>query len=572
MGRVGPAIASALRASGYPIVAVAARSAQSHERAQVMLPGVPIHSLQRVSDLSDILFLAVPDEEIEPLTKQLAEGGHLRPGQVVIHLCGAKGPEALGSAMASGALPIALHPVMTFSGSSLDVHNLQETPIAYTCAPLVEPLAVSIIQALGGVAFPVRQEDRPLYHAALAHASNHLLTVIVQATRILSEAGIEDPGRVLEPLVKISAARALEEGIQGLTGPLQRGDMETVRAHRDRIGSVASLASVSATYGELARATLAELNGEHGHITISQPRVPKVLTTKSELRQTLETNPGKLGLVMTMGALHEGHLSLVRMLRGDHDRVLVTIFVNPTQFGEGEDFDKYPRTLQKDLDALGVVGVDWVYAPSVEEVYPNPPRVTIQPSAAAEVLEGALRPGHFAGVLQIIGKVLNLVRPDTAVFGQKDAQQFVNIRQMVQDLDYPIELIEAPIVRDEDGLALSSRNAYLSGEQREQALALSRGLLAGQEVADSGGSAHEIVAVAAEVLSQAPGVHPEYVALADRESFEVLAVWTPDNNRDVTNPARSGSTRAADAYLLVAARVGTTRLIDNAKVQVYTGV
>ncbi len=290
--------------------------------------------------------------------------------------------------------------------------------------------------------------------------------------------------------------------------------------------------------------------------------------TQKELRKVLAQDSGSVGLVMTMGALHDGHLSLVDEARKQADRVVVTIFVNPQQFGPNEDFAEYPRTLQADLAKLE--GVDVVYAPSVEEVYPRAPRVRVTPGVAGEVLEGYLRPGHFDGVLQVVAKVLNQVRPNVAVFGQKDAQQFVNITQMVADLDMPVKLVEAPIIREESGLAMSSRNEYLSRVEREQAAALHAALRLGQDAAQRGASPAEIVAATADHLLEVDAEHvvPQYVALVAREGFEVLALWT--QGEDTLGVASLASVGLEDvpAYLTLAAHVGKARLIDNVKVQV----
>lgn len=596
MGRVGPALANALRAAGHSLVGVAARSKESRERADSMLPGVPVVDDVELAKSSDILFLAVPDGQIRSLTKRLVDAGGIRAGQIVIHVSGAQGIDVLEDATAVGALPIALHPALTFSGTSLDVKAMEGLPFGYTCSPVAQPLAASLISSIGGVPFLVYEEDRPLYHAALAHGSNHVLTVVSQAARALQEAGVEDTEEVLGPLVKATVDRALREGIRGLTGPVQRGDTGTVDLHLEALGQVPALKNVERTYRDLTRATLRELGRD--------PRTtsdPELLRTKAQVADTLkvirEGGAQKIGLVMTMGALHEGHLSLVRRLKEDHDAVLVTIFVNPEQFGEGEDFDRYPRDLEADMQRLAEVGANWVYAPSADEVYPIPPRVRIQPGPAAAVLEGALRPGHFAGVLQVVGKVMDLVRPTTAIFGQKDAQQFVNIRQMVEDLDQQIALVEAPIVREEDGVAMSSRNAYLDASQRVAAKTLSKALKMGSDLSERGIQAPEVVAATAAVFAAMPQVEAEYVALADQDSFELLALWapTPEAAKILSGgqtslaaerlplgtvwvpdayleKQTSGKTAPSEraAYLLVAAKVGSTRLIDNMKVKVRT--
>ncbi|WP_102510069.1 pantoate--beta-alanine ligase [Sanguibacter massiliensis] len=258
-------------------------------------------------------------------------------------------------------------------------------------------------------------------------------------------------------------------------------------------------------------------------------------------------------VVMTMGALHDGHLALVRAAReavGPGGQVVVTDFVNPLQFGPGEDYERYPRDLDADLATLarGGARVDVVFAPSAAEMYPSGPIVRVSSGTIGTVLEGAIRPGHFDGVLTVVLKLLNLVAPDVAVFGEKDAQQLLAIRRMVLDLELPVEIVGVPIVRQPDGLALSSRNAYLSDEERARALALSGALRAGAEAGERGADA---VRAAATAVLEAAGVDPDYLTLVDPTTVE-----------DV--PA----SYAGGALLLVAARVGTTRLIDNTAVDV----
>jgi pantoate--beta-alanine ligase len=257
----------------------------------------------------------------------------------------------------------------------------------------------------------------------------------------------------------------------------------------------------------------------------------------------------KVGFVPTMGALHEGHASLMAVARErvGSGVVVVSVFVNPLQFGAGEDLDRYPRSLDADLELCKREGVDIVFAPSVAEVYPDgDPQVQVDPGPVAQLLEGRVRPGHFRGVLTVVAKLFGLVRPDLAVFGQKDYQQLVLIRRMVRDLCQPVDIVGAETVREDDGLALSSRNAYLDAEQREQAVALSRTLRAAQDAAHEGYGA-ALDAARAE-LRAAPGVDLDY-----------LEITTPDL-ADLPEPVPAGT----PARILVAARVGTTRLIDNA--------
>ncbi len=249
---------------------------------------------------------------------------------------------------------------------------------------------------------------------------------------------------------------------------------------------------------------------------------------------------GRTAVVMTMGALHEGHARLMRTARQDADTLIVTIFVNPLQFGANEDLDRYPRTLEKDLEMSAAEGADLVFAPSVQEIYPGgTPQVTVHPGPLGEELEGAIRPGHFAGVLTVVLKLLHLTRPDVAFFGEKDYQQLTLIRRMVRDLSLDVEIAGVPTVREAGGLAMSSRNRYLSPGERQLALGLSRALR-------EGAARHTPDAVLAAAAAELSGLDVDYLELRDPQ----LGPWG------------EGAAR-----LLVAARVGTTRLIDNIEVE-----
>lgn len=275
--------------------------------------------------------------------------------------------------------------------------------------------------------------------------------------------------------------------------------------------------------------------------------------TRAELAEALADLPGRRALVMTMGALHEGHLTLVRRARELSDHVVASVYVNPLQFGPNEDFASYPRTLEADLELLTAEGVAVVFAPFDEEMYPREPLVRIDPGPVATVLEGATRPGHFAGVLQVVHKVMNLTCPDLAMFGRKDAQQLALITTMVDDLDMGIEIVPVEIAREPDGLARSSRNSYLSEEEHEIALALQAALRAGRDAATDGALPGEALAAAqdslAEAVAAANGViRPDYLVLVDPRTFTEV---------------QPGAT---DGLLAIAAWVGTTRLIDNTPV------
>lgn len=253
-----------------------------------------------------------------------------------------------------------------------------------------------------------------------------------------------------------------------------------------------------------------------------------------------------LGFVPTMGALHEGHLSLVRAAKAECDLVAVSIFVNPTQFGPNEDFAKYPRTFEQDCALLEREGVHLVFAPTAEGMYPTGASTFVHVEGVSERLDGASRPGHFRGVATVVSKLFHIVCPHKAYFGQKDAAQVAVLRKMVRDLNFPVQLVVCPIVREPDGLAMSSRNRYLSPEERRQALVLSRSLKRIEDLAAQGErSSQKLTAAAREVLAEGPSVRIDYVAIVD-----------PDTLEDVPEVRHS-------ALAAVAAFVGNTRLIDN---------
>jgi len=254
----------------------------------------------------------------------------------------------------------------------------------------------------------------------------------------------------------------------------------------------------------------------------------------------------RLGLVPTMGALHEGHLSLVRAAKAQCDAVAVSIFVNPTQFGPTEDLSKYPRQFDRDCRLLEKEGVDILFAPSVEEIYPDGPVTWVLVEGLSEKLDGRSRPGHFRGVTTIVAKLFHIIEPDAAFFGQKDAAQLAVIRRMVQDLNLPVEIVACPIVRESDGLAMSSRNAYLNLEERGRALVLQRSLQRAQQEFQTGEStAAKLISAAKEVFAREPQVVLDY--------FEIV-------DPDTLDPVKRISQKTLVA---VAAYVGSTRLIDN---------
>lgn len=279
------------------------------------------------------------------------------------------------------------------------------------------------------------------------------------------------------------------------------------------------------------------------------PQHLKIFQTIDEMRAASRKarRAGKrLGFVPTMGALHEGHLSLVRTALASSDVVAVSIFVNPTQFGLNEDLARYPRSFEHDCELLTREGVDFVFAPSVEEMYPAGTTTWVTVDELSGKLDGRSRPGHFRGVATVVSKLFHIVEPDAAFFGQKDAAQVAVIRRMVRDVNFGVEIVVCPIVREPDGLAMSSRNAYLNAEQRKRALILRRSLMRIEELARKGeSSAERLIAAGLAEFATEPGVRLDYLEMVSPETL------------DPVKQASDG------ALIAVAAYVGTTRLIDN---------
>lgn len=283
----------------------------------------------------------------------------------------------------------------------------------------------------------------------------------------------------------------------------------------------------------------------------------ETVRTASELRSALSAwrrEGHRIGFVPTMGALHPGHLSLVELaLRhlGPEGRVVASVFVNPTQFGPNEDFSRYPRQPEKDAEMLAAAGCGLLFLPDVETMYPPGSATFVEPGGAALGLEGTCRPGHFRGVATVVATLFHLVQPDVAVFGEKDAQQLAVLQQLVRDLSFPIEIVPGPTVREPDGLAMSSRNAYLSPEERQAALVLSRSLRAAEVAIRSGErSGDAIRALLLESLNKEPLAHVEYAEIVDAETFQ---------------PVEQLKGRL---ILPMAVRIGGTRLIDNVRLAV----
>ncbi|MGH2954498.1 MAG: pantoate--beta-alanine ligase [Solirubrobacterales bacterium] len=494
---------------------------------------------------AEVALICVPDEAIPGAAAAIAEA--IPPLRFVGHTSGATGLGALAAATEPGARTFSLHPLQTIPDGATDLAGV---PCAVAGSdPEAEELARRLAERLGMLPFAVADEHRAAYHAAASIASNFLVTLESSAAGLLDAAGVERPVDLLAPLVLRTAANWSERGAAALTGPIARGDERTVARHLDALREHAP--ELLPLYDVLAARTR-ELAGDRER-RARNGSDPVVVRTKAEIREALASprRAGlRIGLVPTMGALHEGHLSLLRAARERCDVVVMSLFVNPAQFGPGEDLEAYPRDESRDLELAAAEGVELVYAPGADEVYPAGFATTVEVGGGiTDVLDGdpARRgPEHFRGVTTVVAKLFNSVGPDIAFFGQKDAQQAVAIRRMVRDLDFPVEIAVEPTVRDPDGLALSSRNAYLDPDERDRAAALHRALRAAERAAANGASSTaEALATAREELTAA-GIEPEYLEARDAE--------------DLT-PADGFNGRPV--LVAVAARVGRARLIDN---------
>lgn len=580
-GRVGAVLAAALRDVGHAVVGASGVSERSRERIDVMLPGVPRLEVPEVVRRSELVLLTVPDDALADLVAGLAATGSWQPGQLVLHTSGRHGLVVLAPAVAAGAIGLAVHPAMTFTGTSLDLGRLTGAAMAVTAPAAVLPVAQALVIEMGGEPVVLAESARPAYHAALSHAANHLTTLLGQAGQVLDRAGVEEPSALLGPLVRAAVDNVLRAGEAALTGPVARGDAETVADHLAVLSeldrSEVMARAVAPSYVALARLTAlravadGRLDDAEGRSVLEvlqpsplgtpqtqppQKHRPVVVRTRADARAARARLPGRVAVVMTMGALHAGHASLVREAARHADHVVVTVFVNPLQFGSPVDLDTYPRTWDTDLAALSELGVDLVVAPALDEVYPRgEPQVTVAAGPLGELLEGASRPGHFDGVLTVVSLLLNLLRPDVAVFGQKDRQQLALVRRLVEDLALGVLVVGGQTVREADGLAMSSRNVRLSPAGRRAALALSRACEAAVAEADAGGTPEEVLSRARRLLDQADGVLVDYCVLVD-----------PDTLAPVTSAGTAAAGTPADmtpAVLLVAAEVDGTRLIDS---------
>ena len=463
------------------------------------------------SDDPELVLLCVPDRVIAEVA------GQLQLGPWIAHVSGATPLTALDPHIRR----FGLHPLQSFS-KARGPEQLDGAWGAVTAeSDEARTQGIWLAETLGLCPFELDDANRAAYHAGAAVASNYLVTLRAAAGSLLEAAGA--PPEALDPLIR----GVVDSGFE-LTGPIARGDWETVERHLGVIR--AERPALEALYVALARAT-APLAGRTlpAGLRGSEPQGERrpgmnVVRSIAEARAALAARgPGSVGLVPTMGALHEGHLSLLRAARAENETVVMSLFVNPTQFGDDGDLARYPRDDDRDLALAEQAGVDIVFAPDTSEMYPSGFQTWVEVTELGSILEGRFRPGHFRGVATVVLKLFEIVRPRRAYFGQKDAQQAEVIRRMIRDLALEVELRVLPTVRDEDGLALSSRNALLSPQERQRALALSRALATRDPDA------------ALAQLRSSNGLEIDYVEAADFDP-----------------PVLAG-----------AVRVGSTRLIDN---------
>ena len=507
-GRLGTALAAALADAGLRVAGPLGRGADGAG--------------------ADAVLLCVPDGEIA------AAAAHIRPGTLVGHCSGALGLDVLGEREAFG-----LHPLMTVTAAGAEFAGAGCAVAGSTPAALAA--AHALARCLGMRAVEIADQDRAAYHAAASVASNFLVTLEAAAEHLAATTGT---GRdLLAPLVRATVENWAAQGATGaITGPIARGDEATVLRQRDAVAARAP--DLLPVFDALADATR----------RLARPAdvAPGMRTVRTvpELRSALagpRAAGRRIALVPTMGAFHAGHLSLIQRAREQADVVVVSLFVNPTQFRPGEDLASYPRDEARDAALAEDEGTDVLFAPPVEEVYPDGFATQVRVTGPlTERLEGATRgPEHFHGVTTVVAKLFDMVGPHAAYFGAKDAQQAVVIRRMAGDLDLPVDIVTCPTVREPDGLAMSSRNAYLDPLDRERAVALRRGLDAAEASVAAGEREPARIAAAGRAAMAEFGVEPEYFEIVNSEDLSPLAAID------------------GEALVAVAARVGGARLIDN---------
>jgi len=519
----------------------------------------------------DVLIIAAPDAQVAAVASAVAP----QDSTVVLHLSGALGLDVL----APHPRRASLHPLVPLPSAEVGRVRLRS---GVTFAVSGDDVAGELARSLGGQVIEVDDEQRAAYHAAACIAANHVVALMGQVERVATAAGLG-----LDPFVGLAAAALTDVGDLGparaLTGPAARGDDGTIARHRAVLAAAelpgydagvalatrladdrAASERIHAPTGRaLASRSHGAVSGRGQRATVPAPtrrrRDVEVVTTGAEFAAALDrarATGRDVGLVPTMGALHAGHRALVERAAAECDVVAVTVFVNPLQFGDAADLARYPRDLDGDVAIARAAGASIVFAPSVEEMYPGYPKpvaTTVHVDGVSEGLEGASRPGHFDGVATVVAKLFALAGRCRAYFGEKDFQQLAVVRRLAADLSLAVDVVACPTVREPDGLALSSRNARLSPDERRAALALHRALDAGRRAVDAGErDAGRVRAAMWAELDAEPLVVPDYGEVVEPATLRPLGSLD------------------GEARLLVAATVGSVRLIDNMPVTAVT--
>lgn len=511
------------------------RAGGSLHRALVQAGWTVLAPLGRGNDLSaaasgvDLLVIATPDAAIAAVAARISPD----PEAVVAHLSGSAGPDVLKPHPRRAAL----HPLVSLPDPTTGARRLSA---GAWFAVAGDPFIRRVVDDLGGKAFEVPDESRVSYHAAATVAASHLVALLGQVERIAAEAGV--PFEAYLDLVRATIDNVAELGpAAALTGPVRRGDWDTVSAHLRALPEPERRAYEAMSE---AAAVLAESTAPRSEVGLLEH------VSVEGFRKALQAERGagrKVGLVPTMGYLHEGHASLIRRAAAECDVVAVTVFVNPLQFSASEDLGSYPRDLDRDRRIAGEAGAHHLFIPAEEEMWPDGvPTTTVFAGPLGEVLEGASRPGHFDGVATVVAKLFGIAGECSAYFGEKDYQQLLVIRRLAADLALPVDVVGCPTVREEDGLAMSSRNAYLSLAERKVAPKLHQALLAGAAaIADGECDPDRVSSLMADLVSREPAFALDYAVAVHAADLSV-----PRRLQD-------------EVRLLVAARLGRARLIDN---------
>lgn len=534
-GRVGSSISVALAKRGHVVSAVATENA---DKAQALLPEAFITpEVIEACKKAATVIIAVPDRAIAEVADKIAPAMGI--SNLVVHTSGSAGLAVLESCAKMGASVCVVHPLQTFPAT--DPSALTNAPVAVVSSNSTTlKLGFELATAWGGKPFELTESQTEIYHAAAVLASAGTATFAAAAQRLFSDAGL-DPS-LLQKLVRRSVDNVLLNGQSAITGPGVRRDHATIARNLKALSpdiraAYSEVMNLGATLSSNVHITDAELSGNG----------PKLVRTKDEFREicAASRNAGnRNGLVLTMGALHDGHASLIQASKRDCDFTAVTIYVNPTQFNDAADFENYPSTFDADLARCEALGVDVVFAPHNMYGEGCSTLVAPRPNLVGR-FEGQHRPGHFDGMATVVTKFFALFGTGTAYFGRKDYQQLRIVEALSEDLDLGIEVVGMPLIREADGLAMSSRNVKLTPEQRKRATQLSKALFAVKAEAAQGVSDPDVLeALGREMIAE---------AFDETDYFEICDPATLQR----TTTAKDGD------LIIAAARIAGIRLIDN---------